>query len=97
MGGIYWQLSFVEPKPPNGSGFLGGVVTEADTLADAITWTHLQGINPGGAIAAVGFRADHVDPAYMDRLLDRNEQLNMPAPENPELIPDPPVGEKPVW
>lgn len=81
MSGIWWVMSFAEPPPPDGRGRLGGVITEADTLAVALTWTHLAGINPGGGIQAVSLRAPSVDPGMVDRLVtDRDEWLGVEIP-----------------
>lgn len=92
MPGLWWNLSFAELKPPHGRGFLGGVLTEADTLADAVSWTHVSGLNPGGSMAAVCFRSSMVDPAYVDRLLDRAEQLALPMPPDAMPVADAPLG-----
>lgn len=96
------MLSFAEPKPPNGRGWLGGVITEADTLADAITGTHLKGINPGGSVGSIAFRATKVDPECVDRLFtDRIEWEGSEGVEGVELIPPPLtpdlIGTKPDW
>lgn len=90
-------MSFTNP----GVGWLGGITTETDTLTEAITWTHLMGINPGGEVAFIGFRADWVDPQYVDRLItDPTEWAKQPPPVNfqlldtplsPELIGAPPL------
>ncbi len=46
---LVW-LSFVDE-----SGWLGGCIVEAQSLAVAVTKTHLLGINPGGEIASIEF------------------------------------------
>lgn len=84
-----WWLSFVDPdksappgeQVPGGGGFLGVVICEGDPLADAITRSHLLGVNPGGRVAAKGpLPAWMVEPAWRDRLLTKDEALAIPDP-----------------
>lgn len=87
MSGIWWHMSFVDAGTRQ---WLGGINTEADTLADALNWTHLVGLNPGGEVSVIGFRASKVDPDYVDRLItDPNEWKNQPPPENAKPLPNP--------
>ena len=44
----WWWLSFCDPSYPEGSQFLGAILTRACGFTTAITKTHLLGINPGG-------------------------------------------------
>lgn len=101
MSGIWWAMSFAEPKPPHGRGWLGGVVTEADTLVDAITWTHIRGINPGGSVQSVCFRSViGVDSTFVDRLItDRDEWKSWPPPDDVEVVEatEQLIGKRPVW
>jgi hypothetical protein len=84
-----WWLSFVDPdhsappgqRVPGAGGFLGVVVCEGDTLADAITRSHLLGVNPGGQVAARGpIPAQMIRPEWRDRLLTKDEALSIPDP-----------------
>lgn len=45
---MFW-LSFADDE-----GFLGACLVEAADMVDAVTRTHLQGINPGGEVKIVG-------------------------------------------
>jgi hypothetical protein len=40
-----WYLSFAD-----GRGFLGGLFVRADDLSEALTRSHLLGLNPGGEV-----------------------------------------------
>lgn len=96
MAGLWWMMSFSCAD----RGWLGAVVTEADTLSEAITWTHLAGINPGGEILPVPFRSDHVDPIFVDRLItDDTEWLSWPGPVDPTPVEfsDEVIGTKTRW
>ena len=85
-------MSFVDTDSPDGPRWLGGLNTRADTFADAITWSHLAGLNPGGEIQAVGVRATAMDPNYLDRLItDPNEWRNQPMPTDPAPLEDDPA------
>jgi hypothetical protein len=45
-----WWLSFVDPKRPEGEGFLGVALIEADDYPSAIRRAWREGCNPGGEI-----------------------------------------------
>jgi hypothetical protein len=84
-----WWLSFVDPdrsappgqQTPGEGGFLGVAICEGDTLADAITRSHLLGVNPGGQVAARGpLPAWMIGPQWRDRLLSKDEALAVPEP-----------------
>ena len=45
----FW-MSFCDPDLPNGTQFLGAIVTEGIDIRDAIVRTHFLKINPGGEI-----------------------------------------------
>jgi hypothetical protein len=93
---LWWILSFAEAKPPHGRGFLGGALIKADTLAEAVTWTHRTGINPGGEILPVCFRSlEGGDPKYVNRLLDRDEARELPVPSDAVIVANPPYGTPP--
>jgi hypothetical protein len=94
-------MSFTDPDLPEDSRWLGGINTEADTVTDAITWTHIAGINPGGHIQILGYRAEWVDPEYVDRLVtDREEWGHQPFPRGavplPKPLPAELIGEDPL-
>lgn len=69
----WWQLSFV-----GDDGFLGGALVEAPSLLVAVIRAHCLDCNPGGEVDGFGFRAHSVDSRWTDRLLTRDEVLNMP-------------------
>lgn len=84
-----WWLSFVDPdrsappgqQVPGGGGFLGVAICEGDTLADAITRSHLLGVNPGGQVSARGpLPAWMIAPEWRDRLLTKEQALSIPDP-----------------
>jgi hypothetical protein len=78
----WFYMSFADASLPEGQQFLGGCYVEADTLAAAITWTHVEGINPGGEIQCVEVPAEgleaNVPPGNRFRLLAR-EEIETPA------------------
>lgn len=49
-----WYLSFAGEE-----GWRGAVVLEADTLNEAITLSHRNGINPGGDVKSFEIPLDH--------------------------------------
>jgi hypothetical protein len=87
-----WWLSFCDPdkapppeeQRPGGPSFLGAVITQAPTLAAAITRSHVLKVNPGGEIAIKGpLPLWAVRPADRDRLLTAEEILALPEPVPP--------------
>ncbi len=44
----WWWLSFAEPRPPEGRGFLGAVLVQANGFGSAVIKAGLQHLNPGG-------------------------------------------------
>lgn len=85
-----WWLSFCDPalapppelQRPGGPSFLGAVITQAPTIAAAITRSHLLKVNPGGEVKVIG----PMDPAWIaaewrDRLLSAAEIKAVPEPE----------------
>ncbi|MGI4945132.1 MAG: hypothetical protein ACRYHQ_31985, partial [Janthinobacterium lividum] len=46
---LYW-LSFVDPRRPKGSRFLGVALAEGHGLADACDRARAAGVNPGGEV-----------------------------------------------
>ena len=72
---LQW-LSFADPHRPKGQQFLGVVILEAPTFADAVNCAHVQGVNPGGEV--VGFElpaalASVIPAEYVRRLLTAEE------------------------
>lgn len=83
----YWHMSFVDVTDPNAAKWLGGLNLQADTFTEALTLTHLAGLNPGGEVQAVGFRASAVDLNYLGRLItDPNEWRNQPTPPDAQPL-----------
>ena len=85
-----WWLSFCDPSKtpplnlqrPGGPSFLGAVITQAPTLAAAITRSHMLGVNPGGEIGSVGpIPAAYIGADWRDRLLTAAEAEAIPEPE----------------
>lgn len=85
-----WWLSFCDPdktpppdqQRPGGKSFLGAVITQAPTLAAAITRSHLLKVNPGGEIAIKGPIPERFIAAeWRDRLLSAAEIEAIPEPE----------------
>jgi hypothetical protein len=85
-----WWLSFCDPdnapppelQRPGGLSFLGAVITQAPTLAAAITRSHLLEVNPGGEIAIKGpIPARFIAAQWRDRLLSAAEIGEIPEPE----------------
>lgn len=71
-----WWLSFC------GASFLGAVITQAPTLAAAITRSHVLGVNPGGEIQALGpLPVTEIAAQWRDRLLSAAEIEAIPEPE----------------
>jgi hypothetical protein len=69
-----WWLSFADPGLPEGSQFLGVVILEAAGLADAVTKSHLLGLNPGGEI--LGYPVPGWIPReWQGRLLTKEEAV----------------------
>lgn len=64
-------MSFAEPGK-----FLGAIVTEADSLVEAIKKTHRLGVNPGGDIMSAPVADQYLvnlDLFPKDRLLTRED------------------------
>jgi hypothetical protein len=77
-----WWLSFADPDLPEGSQFLGVVIVQAATLEDAVTRSHLLGVNPGGGIQIAGpLPAHFFAEQWRDRLLSMAEAGSIPEPE----------------
>jgi len=88
-----WWLSFCDPdkapppaeQRPGGPSFLGGVITQAPTLAAAITRSHVLGVNPGGEVKILGPMPAHfIAPQWRDRLLSAAEIDEIPPPDSTE-------------
>ena len=84
-----WWLSFCDPdkapppelQKPGGPSFLGAVITQAPTLAAAITRSHVLNVNPGGEIKILGpIPAGYIAAEWRDRLLSADEIDAIPEP-----------------
>lgn len=73
-----WYLSFADPERPEGTQFLGAVMTFQADFEAAVRWTRKRGINPGGEVAAWELRdgAPFLEQ-YLDRLLSKNDLQEM--------------------
>lgn len=72
-GPLHW-LSFADADLPEGSQFLGVVVTQAADFMFAVMKCNFNGINPGGEVQGVEIPEQFNVPAeYRDRLLTRAE------------------------
>ena len=85
-----WWLSFCDPakapppelQRPGGPSFLGAVITQAPTLAAAITRSHVLKVNPGGQVKILGpIEPEYIAAEWRDRLLSAAEIDAMPEPE----------------
>ena len=77
-----WHLSFADPGLPAGSQFLGVVIVQAQALEDAVTRSHVLGVNPGGEIQVAGpIPPGFIGPEWRDRLLSKAEAEAIPEPE----------------
>jgi hypothetical protein len=84
-----WWLSFVDPsrsaaseeQQPGTGGFLGVAIVQADSLEDALTVSHMTGINPGGEVGIAGPIPPHMIAAeWRGRLLTAAEAEAIPEP-----------------
>jgi hypothetical protein len=78
--GSWFYMSFADPKLPKGTQFLGGCYVQAGSLSDAVTRSHILGINPGGEIKIwelpgpmIDELDEHVPEQDRHRLLSRTE------------------------
>jgi hypothetical protein len=69
----WWYLSFAEPKPPFGRGFLGGAVVEGRGVVSAVLRAHELGINPGGEVRGIPVPEGKEKVLPCERLLSREE------------------------
>jgi len=85
-----WWLSFCDPdkapppelQRPGGPSFLGAVITQAPTLAAAITRSHVLKVNPGGEIKILGpIPPKYIASEWRDRLLSAEEIDALPEPQ----------------
>lgn len=61
MTTTFW-MSFCDPNKPTGEQFLGVALVDADSLAEAVTLSHLHGCNPGGEIQTVELPHGSIPP-----------------------------------
>ena len=89
-GDPLWWLSFCDPakapppelQRPGGPSFLGAVITQAPTLAAAITRSHVLKVNPGGEVKILGPLPErYIGQEWRDRLLTAAEVVAIPEPE----------------
>ena len=60
----FWWLSFADAERPRGTQNLGCTIVAAETLTEALVVTHRLGINPGGAVQAIGIFDDGTVDAH---------------------------------
>ena len=74
----WFYMSFADASLPEGQQFLGGIYVRGATLPEALTRSHLLGINPGGEVKTIGplpsqVMDENVPEADRERLLSREE------------------------
>ncbi len=71
----WWWLSFAEPRPPEGRGFLGAVLVQANGFGSAVIKAGLQHLNPGGEVVGEPIPPSNPEPLpeFTNRLLNRQE------------------------
>lgn len=74
---VFWSITFGTPD----DGFLGAIVVQAPDMGAAVVKAKDLGQHPGGLELGIPFRASEVDPAYVNRLLSREEFCNLPRPK----------------
>lgn len=81
-----WWLCFIDLTAIGGPANIGTVITQAYTIEDAITGTHLLGINPGKEVVVIGpFPAGLIQPEWRDRILTKEEVQDIPPPPDDVL------------
>jgi len=73
---VWWGITFGTLT----DGFLGAIVVCAPDMRAAVAKTRDLGQHPGGLELGIPFRASGFDPAYVDRLLSREEFRELPRP-----------------
>lgn len=68
----WWYLSFVDPRRPKGTQFLGACVVRGRGILTAMRRAHVVGCNPGGEVAcfAVG---QEMPPFPTNKLLQKED------------------------
>jgi hypothetical protein len=74
----WFYMSFCDAGRAEGKQFLGGAYIRGKTIAEALTRSHMLGVNPGGEVAFQGplpgdAFAVKVPPEQRERLLTRAE------------------------
>ena len=65
----FW-LSFADPKRPTGQQFLGVAIVEGWTIQEAVTRSHLIGVNPGDCeISFAQIPEEHLPPEEFRHVL----------------------------
>lgn len=81
--GAWWYFSFADADLPKGTQFLGAVFVRGCSLPDAITRSHVLGINPGGEVASIGPIPDETAQAiparFRERLMSREDVAEFDA------------------
>jgi hypothetical protein len=77
---VWWSITFGTPV----DGFLGAIVVCAPDMRAAVAKARDLGQHPGGLELGVPFRASGFDPAYVNRLLSREEFRELPPP--PDMV-----------
>jgi hypothetical protein len=67
-----YYLSFAEPRPPKGRGWLGGLYIEGEDFKDAVKQSISIDQNPGGEVIGAPCQRP-VDARWHNRLLTREE------------------------
>ena len=78
--GDWFYMSFCNADLPEGEQFLGGLYIRGATIKEALTRSHLLGLNPGGEVAFEGPLPGelvelNVPLEQRERLLTRKELL----------------------
>jgi len=73
MDDLWFYLSFADADH-----FLGGAYVRGGSLVEAVTRSHVLGINPGGEVMSIGpipepALAEHVEVEDRERLLSKSE------------------------
>lgn len=88
-------MSFVDPsrsappeeQQPGTGGFLGVAIVQADSLEDAMTLSHVTGINPGGEVGIAGPIPAHMIAAeWRGWLLTAAEAEGIPEPNEEQRL-----------
>lgn len=76
-----WWLSFCDGDRPEGSQFLGVVISEGSNVADAAMNAHSRGVNPGGEVLGIPINV----PSRSEKLLRDHMWKLLPLEECKKL------------